>query len=223
MNCRPAFAESWQGQRPTQVEPELVAMKRRRLGGALEEIPRIEGAVAEELKNLAMKLVRAGTGGDVYDRAGVPSVFGTKGRVIGFELLHGIDRRLESDLVLDHVVEVDAVNHEVNGVLTTAGRVQAKRSLAAQRRRQKSILRRRYRTGNQQAEVDKVSSIQRDLLDRPLVDDLAHGNGGVLDHRRIHRDGHALIEAANLEREIPDHRPADFDGQIIQQSFESLH
>ncbi len=51
-----------------------------------------------------MKLFRPGAGGDIHDSAGVASVFGAIGGVVNLELRNGVDRRLESDLVLHHVI-----------------------------------------------------------------------------------------------------------------------
>ena len=65
------------------------------------------------------------------------------------ELLHCVDRRLKRDLVLDHVVEVDAVNHEVDFVFTTTGGVE-REIPATKRRSQESVLRWGDRTRNQQ-------------------------------------------------------------------------
>jgi len=80
---------------------------------------------------------------------------------------------------LDLVVEVDAVDHEVHGVFAVAGGVEGERALSPQRRGQEAGLARRDRAGDEQPHVHEVAAVERDLLHRALVDDLAHGRGGA--------------------------------------------
>ena len=61
--------------RATDVEAELVAMKRRRFRGALEEVASVKRAVTKELKTLAMIVVGTGARGDIHDRTGTAAVF----------------------------------------------------------------------------------------------------------------------------------------------------
>jgi hypothetical protein len=93
---------------------------RLRLVGRVEEVPGVEVLVPEELERLPMEAVGSGAGGDVDDGAGAPPVPGAEGRVVDLELRDGVDRGLEGDLVLDLVVEVDPVDHEVHGVFPVA-------------------------------------------------------------------------------------------------------
>ena len=100
-------------------------------GGAIEGVARVEKVVAQELVNLAVKIVSAGTGGDVDDGAGVAAVFRAISGIINLEFRDRIDGGLEGDLVLHHVVEVDPVDHEIDGIFARAGGVEGERALAA--------------------------------------------------------------------------------------------
>src|SRR5205085_2320974 len=91
-----ARAEARQVERAADVAAELVALEGRRVvQREVEEVARIERVVAQELEQLAVEFVRAGARGDVDDRAGVAAVLGAEGRVVGLELLHGVDRSEE--------------------------------------------------------------------------------------------------------------------------------
>ncbi len=172
-----------QVQRTADVETKLVAFERR--FACVEKVTSVERFVAKEFENLAVIGVRAGTCGDVHDRAGVSTVLSAESRVINLELLHGIDRRLKRDLVLDHIVEVDAVNHEVDRVFTTARGIEREGSLAAKRRSQESVLRWGDRTRNEQTQVNEVPAVERNFLYRPLVDYSAHRSGCRLDDGNV--------------------------------------
>ena len=52
------------------------------------------------------------------------------------------DGRLECDLVLNRIADVDAVDHEVDVVFTLAGGIEREGTLPAQRRRQEPVRRR---------------------------------------------------------------------------------
>ena len=162
-----------------------------------------------------MPFVRPRACGDVDDCAGVATVLGAEGRVVGLELLHGVDRGLEGDLVLHHVVEVDAVDLEVDGVLAVAGGVEGERALAAQRCGQKAVLRRRDRAGDEQAEVNEVATVQGNLLHGALVDDRADRGGRRLDDGRVGGDGHGLRDVADCELEVLDDRARHLDVEVV--------
>ncbi len=143
-------------ERPAELVPRERRFPRRL---DVERVARIETIVTVELEHLARKDVAARPRRDVDDCARIPAVFGAERRVIHLEFLHRVDRRLERDLVLLHVVQVDAVDHEVHGVFTIAGGVERERSLAAQRRRQEAVLRRRHRARDQQSHLDEVPTV----------------------------------------------------------------
>src|SRR5207248_7419649 len=57
-------------------------------------------------------------------------------------------------------------HHEVDRRLAVAGRHERKGALAAQRRAESGVLRRRRSPGHQRPEVHEMPPVQRDLLDR---------------------------------------------------------
>src|SRR4030095_11744341 len=134
------------------------------------KVPRVECVVAQEFEQLTVKLVRARACGDIDNRTRVAPVLSAEGRVVGLDLRHCIDRRLERDLVLHHVVQVDTVDLKVDRVLTIAGRVNCERTLPPKRCGQETVLRRSDRAGYEQAEVNEVTAVERDFLYRALVD-----------------------------------------------------
>src|SRR5262249_31444622 len=151
----------------TQRAAELISLERR--FGAVEEVARVELLVAQELKRLAVKFVRAGARGDIDDGAGVAPVLSAVGRVVNFEFPHSVDRKLERNLILNHVVQVDAINHEVDSVFARAGGVERKRALPAQRSCQKSVLWRGDRAGYQGIHPDRTAAILTGLRVRLFI------------------------------------------------------
>src|SRR3984885_9452491 len=83
----------------------------------IEKVARIERIVAEKLEGLTVKFIGAGGGGDVDDGAGVAAVLGGEWGVIYFEFFQRVYRRLKGDLVLHGIVQVDAIDQPVGGVL----------------------------------------------------------------------------------------------------------
>jgi hypothetical protein len=68
----PALAEARQIKWAADVEAELVTLERRRIRRSeVEEVARVERVVAQELEDLAVKLVRTRACGDVDDGSGV--------------------------------------------------------------------------------------------------------------------------------------------------------
>src|SRR6267143_64610 len=131
--------------RTADISSELIALQSRlRHRCRVEEVSGIEIIVAKVVVRLPVKLIRSRTGSNVHDRAGIPPGLRAVSRVVDLEFGHGIDGGLKRHLVLNHVVQVDAVNHEVYGVFAASGGIERKRPLAAQRRRQEAALRRCY-------------------------------------------------------------------------------
>src|SRR5205807_7207860 len=155
---RAAFAEVRQVDRTADIRAKLITFERRpslvlascdSRRTKVEEVASIEGVVAQELKQFAVIIITSTACGNVDDSSGITAVFGAESRIVGLKLLHSVDGWLKGDLVLHHVVEIDAVDHEVHGVFPPARGVQPERSLAAKRRREKSVLWRRHRARNQ--------------------------------------------------------------------------
>ena len=112
-------------ERSAQIAAELIAAEQRLGRGRLVEgVPRVEPRVSEKLEQLAVEVVGPRTRRDVDDGTGVAAVFGAEGRVVDLEFRHRVDRRLERDLVLRRVVQVDAVDHEVHGVFAVPRRIE---------------------------------------------------------------------------------------------------
>ncbi len=150
-------------------------------GFAIEEVAGVEVVVAEVVEGLAVDLVGAGAGGDVDDGAGGAAELGAEGGVDDLELGGGVDGGLEGDLVLRHIVEVDAVDLEVVGVFAIAGGGEGVRSEASAGCGEAAVVGRDDGAGCEVSEVEEVAAIQRDLLNGLPVDDLADGEGLGLD------------------------------------------
>ncbi len=149
-----------------------------------------------------MELIGSRARGNVHDRAGIPAGLRAVGRVIDFKFPDSVDSGLKGNLILQHVIQVDAVDHEVDGVFAASGGVECKRPLAAQRRRQKPALRRCHRAWDQQGQVHKVAAVQRNLLNNVFVDHLAYGDAGGVDDGLRAFDGHDGVGTGHLKTEI---------------------
>ena len=89
----------------------------------IEEITSVQIVVPEKLKQFAMVLVGSGTCGKVHDGAGIPAVLRGEGGVVDLVFSERIDRRLEGELVLDVVVQVDPVDQPIGRILALARRI----------------------------------------------------------------------------------------------------
>src|SRR5579863_94452 len=137
--------------------------------GGIEKVARVERIVAEKVEHFAVEFVRTGARGQVDDRAGIAAVLRRERLVVNLELRESIDRRLERNLVLNRVVQIDAVDQPVRGVFAVSGRIDGKGALAAQRRGEESILWRSHGPGSQKAQVDEVPPVERNLLHGLIV------------------------------------------------------
>src|SRR6185437_886552 len=108
-----------------------------------------EKIVPHKIEDFPMEVVRAGTCEDVSDCSGVAPVFRRKCGIVDFEFRNSVDGGLESNLVLDFVAEIDAINHPVCGVFALSCRIDCEGSLSAQWCGEESILRRGDGTRNQ--------------------------------------------------------------------------
>ena len=118
---------------PTAISAKLVSNKLR-LGlqsGGIGVVLRVEEVVANKLVGLTVPHILTGPGGDVDNRARVAAIFGAEGRVVNFKLVHRINRRLEGDLILIWIAQIDAVDHVVDAILTPAGGVKCDGALPA--------------------------------------------------------------------------------------------
>src|SRR6185437_324445 len=115
----------------------------------IEKVSCIEKIVPHKIEDFPMEVVRAGTCEDVSDCSGVAPVFRRKCGIVDFEFRNSVDGGLESNLVLDFVAEIDAINHPVCGVFALSCRIDCEGSLSAQWCGEESILRRGDGTRNQ--------------------------------------------------------------------------
>ncbi len=115
--------------RPTKVialQRRLIACRtrkwksRRSAEGTIKVVARIQRLVAEVVERLAVEIVGARLRADVDDRTRASAILRRERRVIDLELRRRVDRRLERNLVLAHVVQVDAVDLEVHRVFAIA-------------------------------------------------------------------------------------------------------
>src|ERR1700722_1082426 len=111
-------------------------------------------------------MVATGTGArrDVHYRARAAAILRAEGRIDDLELRRRIDRRLERDLVLGHVVQVDAVNLEVIRILASAASDVGIRSQTPAGGSQESIRRRNHSAGCQVGQIEKMPPVQWDIL-----------------------------------------------------------
>ena len=176
--------------RAAQVGSEVVAFKGRLrkvvseiVTRLIEEIARVEHLVAQEIKAFTVPVVGPGARRDMNDGSRVAAVLRTVSRIVGFKLLHRVDRGLKGNLAVGHIVQVDAVDQEVDRVFPIARGIDGKGALSAQRSCKESVLGRGDGARQQQPEINKVASVQRDLLHRALVDYGAHSHGALVDDR----------------------------------------
>ena len=213
--------------RSAEVDAELLAVEHR-LGRRrrVEIVARVVFVVAVEVERFAVHRVAAGPCRDVDDRSRVPAVLGAERRVVDLELGDGVDRRLEGDLRVRQVVEVDAVDHEVDRRFTVARRHERKRALTAQRRAQPCVLRRRRAAGHQRTEVDEVTAVERNLLHGALRHRLSDRDRCGVDERRAAADRDIFRERGDAEPQIQFHRlrrtEIDF-ARLILKPFDVRH
>ena len=151
---------------PPKRASELVSLEGMRVRRReLEEVPRIERVVPEELVRVAAKPVAARASDQVDDRARHVSVFRTERRVVDLEFLDAGDRRRKADRTERQVVRRDAVDDVADGLFAIARSVEGERAGPANRRRRKPGLRRRHGSWHERPEIDEVAAIERDLMD----------------------------------------------------------
>ena len=132
--------------RPADVPPKVVALKRAHLvrcSGAgrllVEEVASVKEVVAQEIESLAVEGICARTRSDLNDSPGIPSFVRTVGRIVNLEFGNGVDRRLERQLAVGHVVQVDAVHHDVVFIFPVSSRIEAEGTLTTQGEAEKTI------------------------------------------------------------------------------------
>ena len=130
-----------------------------------------------------MEAIGAGAGGDGDDGSIAAAVFGTEGGVVDLELGGGADGGLEGDLILTDVVEVDAVDLEVDGVFAIAGGDEGVGAQAAAGRSKAARGIGHDAARSEHGEVEEVAAVEGKFLHCAVVDDLADGDGLGFDAR----------------------------------------
>src|SRR5689334_24543070 len=112
---------------PADISAKLVALEwSNRIGSAggccnaVEGIARVKKVIAQIVIHFAVERVRPGPGGNVHNGPGVTTVFCAISGVVNLKFGDGVDRRLESNLVLHHVTQINAVDHEVDCIFAVA-------------------------------------------------------------------------------------------------------
>ena len=120
--------------RPSKIGAKLVTVERglwRR--HRVEKVASIEIIVADKFKEFPVIGIGAGACGHVDDGAGIAAVFRRKSRVVNFEFGERVNRRLKRNLVLNWIVQIDAVDQPVGGVLALARRIDTEGALSSKR------------------------------------------------------------------------------------------
>ena len=170
---------------------------------AHEEVARVELVVAQELVGRAVELVGAGFGRHRDHPGAAPELGGEDARQ-HLELTDLFDRGGDDDGVEGELVVVDAVDEPRVGVGLTAERVEVRRAARIEGAGARQVLAGLPRR-NPRRQVDEgreVPSIQRQFLDRLLLD---HGPdlGRVGAHeRRLANHGRLFRQRPHLERGV---------------------
>ena len=194
----------------------LVALERRdRPIVAIEVVLRVERRMARELEDRAVQLVgaRLGRGVDLRDR---PAVLRVEQAGDDVELLQRVHRRQQHVGVEVQVGVLDPVERVVVVVDALAGDVQ-REAVALPAHALLALARRGTvgrGAGDERGELQVVPSIQRQLDDRPVLDDRADRRVRGLQQRRAARDLDHLGELADFQRERDPARAAHLHGDV---------
>ena len=182
------------------IEAELVLVKgRHRLGGIVEVIVRVEPIVAHEFERAPVKSVGAGLGDDVNERRCFPAELRGIHRLLNLELLNGVNRRADDEIIEVLVGHFDAVD-QVDVVAAALPVHVGERAGLAEGRTASPAGRNRHAVG-QLRELDELPAIEWHLLDLAVVDDLEDLRVGDAEKRRVGSDRNRVGELAELQRD----------------------
>ena len=163
----------------------------------IEIVPRIEHLVAEELEHAALKRVGACAGRDVDQGGGLAAELRRILRLLDLELLNGVDRRADDQVVEELVRDFDAVQQ----IDVVAG------SLAADVRERPGLLQ-RLPSGSTRGQHDGVaqlserqegSAVERQLHHDAVLDDVADFRVRRLQERHVRGHANLLGRSAHVE------------------------
>ncbi len=138
-----------------------------------------------------MEAVAAGFRNRIDNDSSIASVLGVECVGLYLELLDHVDVRLERDLVLHHVAQVDAIEHVIRGIFAGSGRIDSGDPDAAGGSQKRPITGARHDgAGGEEREVEEESSVERDFNDLLVIDDVPKAGGFGLHAagRRFHGD-----------------------------------
>ena len=211
----------------------LVAIERRlrvddevavHLHFANEEVARVEGVVAHVLERGAVEGVRPRLGRDRND-AGATAELGGENAGEDLELADLLDRRRDDDGVERILVIVDAVDEPAVGVRLVPEGVEVRRAARVECARAREVF--AGLTGRDaRCQVDQrreVPAVERQLLDRPFLDDGADFRRVGPDDRRLGHDGGRFLNPADFERHVDAGPLVDLqDDALTDRFFEAL-
>ena len=195
---------------------ELVALERVRVWRReLEEVPRVERVVPEELVRLAAEPIASRTRDQVDDRTRHVTVFRVERRVVDLEFLDAGDRRRKTDRTERQVVRRHAVDDVADGFLAIACGIEGQRAGPANRRRRKAGLRGRHRSRHERTEVDEVAAVERNLMNGLRRHHMAHRTRRQVEKRKLRPDDDGFGPGPDVQPEVADQRTADLERQRI--------
>src|SRR5882724_10249002 len=103
-------------QRSTDTVAVNVAVKGKNGTRGIEIVLRVEALIAQELIRRTVNGIGSRLRHAVYDDAGVAPILGRESVRLDLEFLDHVDIRLERDLVLHHVAQINAIEHVVRGI-----------------------------------------------------------------------------------------------------------
>ena len=132
--------------------------------GRVEEVLRVEPLVAQKLVDRSMDGVGARLGHGIDDNPRIAAVLGAEGVLLDLELLHHVDVRLQRDLVLHHVAQVDSVQQVVGRIFARSRGVDAGDADTGGHGEESPIVGAgHHRPGREQRHIENEAAVQRDL------------------------------------------------------------
>ncbi len=172
-------------------------------------VRRLQGVAAMKQRETPVSRVRAGARDDVDGRGPAPAELRGKSVRDDLELLHGVDRK-----VLEHAADdFVGVVHAIDAHVAAASKLSRRRDLDDPRLGGIEV-RRRGVAGNQERQLQIVPAVQRQRLDRRLLDDAGDLALDGADRRRRGRDGDGLRDRRHPQRQHDLGRRSDVDDNV---------
>ena len=189
--------------RPADGAAKLVAVDVIRRGR--EKGPRVEVAIAQELKRVAMKAAAAGFGDDVDHRAGALTVRGVVVAGLNAEFLYRVGER-ERRIDVGHFIHVVAAVQEVVRLVrqrsVSAGDDRSRECLPISLVDPIALVGGIDHSSHQRDQRGCISAVQRKIDDASLVDDLRQGASLGVHLRQLAGNGDGLRRRSNFQSDI---------------------